>query len=260
MKRKSFAGAALLLCLALLLSLPAAALTLGEPIGGYSVPASYGTELARGVYWTGDDYRTENYIERAPDSGVFPIAVGGEMLCGRGSLADTAARLEEAGLHVLAGVNGDFFNMRSGIPAGICVENGVLRSSCDGVWAVGFRADGSTLIGKPALEMNLEICGRAYPLTVLNKNRGAALALYTDDFADRTPDDGAGRVFVCTPSEKPKTQGELTLTVESCADAEGAVSIPEGKAILSLSVDANEWMQAAADAITEGSRQTLSLS
>ena len=248
---------ALALCLALLLALPAAALSLGEPVGGYAAPAAQGTALARGVYWTGSDYRTENYIERAPDSGVFPVAAGGETLCARRSLAEAAEALESEGLHVLAGVNGDYFNMRSGVPAGVAIENGVLRSSCDGVWAVGFRADGSALIGKPALEMSLEIEGTRYPLTVINKTRGAAFALYTDDFAARTPDDGAGTVFVCTLSDALRTQCERSLRVESRAEAAGAVEIPEGKAILSLSEDANDWMRAAADAIGPGSELTL---
>ena len=257
MKRKGLSGAALLLCLALLLSLPAAALTLGEGIGGYDTPMTSGTELARGVWWTGSDYRTENYIERAPDSRIYPVAVSWEELCMRGSLAGMAEKLESDGLHVLAGVNGDFFNMQSGIPAGVVIENGVLRSSCDGVWAVGFRADGSALIGKPGLEMHLEIDGREYPLTVVNKARGSAFALYTDDFAACTPDDGAGRAFVCSLSEALKTSCEISLTVEECFESEGAVEIPEGKAILSLSADANEWMQAAADMI--GAEDVLTL-
>ncbi len=257
MKLRFCIRCALALGLALLLALPAAAMALGEPLGGYAAPAASGTELARGVYWTGSDYRTENYIERAPESAVLPVAVGGETLCGRRSLAEAAEALEAEGFRVLAGVNGDYFNMRSGIPAGIAVENGVLRSSCDGVWAVGFRADGGALIGKPALEMSLEVDGTRYPLTVINKARGEAFALYTDDFAARTPDDGAGSAFVCTLSDELRTQCELSLYVESREEASGAVAIPEGKAILSLSADANEWMRAAADAIEPGSELTL---
>lgn len=260
MKRKTGARGALCLCLALLLALPAAALTLGEPLGGYAAASARGTELARGVFWTGDDYRTENYITLAPDSAVYPVVVGGETLCSRGSLAQAAERLEAEGLHVLAGVNGDFFNMRSGIPAGVVVENGVLRSSCDGVWAVGFGADGSAVIGKPTLEMSLEIGGTRYPLTVLNKNRGAAFTLYTEDFAAKTPNDGAGRVFVCSLSDALRTQCETTLLVESCMNAEGAVEIPRGKAILSLSEDANEWLQTAADRIEAGDKLLLTVS
>ncbi len=260
MRRKNVACSALVLCLSLLLSLSSAALSLGEPVLGYAVPAARGTELARGVYWTGGDYRTENYITRTTDSAVYPVAVSGETLCRRSSLTETAERLEAEGLHVLAGVNGDFFNMRSGIPAGIVIENGILRSSCDGVWAVGFCSDGRTLIGKPALEMSLEIGGTNYPLTVLNKNRGAAFALYTDDFDTRTPDDGAGRAFVCTLSDALTLQSETVLHVETCLEAEGAVEIPEGKAILSLSGEANAWLQSAADMIEPDGDLTLKIS
>jgi hypothetical protein len=122
---------------------------------------------------------------------------------------------------------------------------------------VGFRADGGALIRKPALEMSLEVDGTRYPLPVINKARGEAFALYTDDFAARTPDDGAGSAFVCTLSDELRTQCELSLYVESREEASGAVAIPEGKATLSLSADANEWMRAAADAIEPGSELTL---
>ena len=257
MKHRTCARLSLLLGLALLLSLPAAALSLGEPLGGYDASMTKGTELARGIWWTGSDYRTENYIERAPDSRVYPIAVGWETLCDRGSLFEMAERLRAEGLYVLAGVNGDYFNMRSGIPAGVAIENGVLRSSCDGVWAVGFREDGGTLIGKPALNMRLEIGGTEYPVTTLNKARGDAFALYTDDFAATTKTEGAGRDFVCVASEPIMTQCEITLTVESCTETEEASAIPEGKLILSLSAEANDWMQRAADAIGEGDVLTL---
>ncbi len=257
MKRKISGYAALLLSLALFLALPAAALTLGDPIGGYDTPAAQGTELARGVWWTGSDYRMENYIERAPDSGVRPIAVGWETLCSRDSLAAMAERMEAEGLHVLAGVNGDYFNMRSGVPAGIAIENGVLRSSCDGVWAVGFQKDGSTLISKPALDMRVEIDGTEYPVTSLNKARGEAFVLYTEDFATTTKTEGAGKNFICAASEPITAKCEIKLRVESCLETETASLIPAGKLILSLSAEANEWMQGAADAIEAGSELTL---
>ena len=257
MKKRISGFAALLACVALLLTLPATALSLGEPIGGYAAALVQGAELARGVYWTGGDYRTENYIERAPASGVYPIAAGWDTLSSRGSLFEMAERLEAEGKHVLAGVNGDFFNMRSGVPVGVVIENGLLRASCDGLAAVGFLPDGSTVIGRPALEMRLEVGGTEYPVTALNKPRSAAFALYTDEYAPTTMNEGAGRDYICTVSDELKTRCDVVLTVEDCLESDGPVTIPEGKLVLSLSGDANEWMRAAADGIEPGAALTL---
>ena len=261
MKKTSFGRSlALLLCLALVMSVPAlAASTLGDDISGYETEMVQGVELAQGVYWTGGDYRTENYVERAADSPVYPITASWDTLCSYGSLSAMAAKLEEAGLHVIAGINGDYYNTTTGVPVGIVVQGGVLRSSCDGLNAVGFREDGSAVFGKPALDMKLNIAGTSYPLQAVNKARGDGFVLFTDDFAATTKNTGKGWDVICTLSEDLPLNGTVTLTVEEVLESDGALRLPEDRVVLSLSEEADDWRKEAIQALTPGQQITLDI-
>ncbi|NLW65238.1 MAG: hypothetical protein GXY26_03275, partial [Clostridiales bacterium] len=42
------------------------AAVLGDEVDGYETYLGTGMELSKGVYWTGSDYQTENYIEYMP--------------------------------------------------------------------------------------------------------------------------------------------------------------------------------------------------
>lgn len=240
---------ALLLSLTLLLSGTAFAGSMGDGIGGYTVEMNTGVALTRGVYWAGSDYRTEHYIECAPGSAVYPVTVSGETLCSSASLAAMAAQLEEDGLHVIAGINGDYFNMTSLVPVGIVVQDGILRSSCDGVSAFGLREDGSAVLGRPALNMQLLLNGQSRPLATLNKSRGPGFALFTDDFAATTKNTGKGWDIICTLTGEIRTKCVLDLTVEEVLESDGAIEIPEGKVVLSLVEDADPWLTEMLDAL-----------
>lgn len=244
---------AMLLSLALLMTIPAmAAGTMGDEIGGYNAQMISGVELARGVYWTGNDYRTENYIECAADSDVYPIAVSRDMLCSSGSLLAMAKQLEEEGMHVVAGINGDYFNLSSLVPVGIVVQDGVLRSSCDGVPAVGFNEDGSAVFGRPALDMQLHVGELSRRIATVNKLRGKGFALFTEDFAATTKNTGKGWDVICTADDALHMKGSVTLTVEEVLESGDAIEIPEGKLVLSLSEDADDWLKEALELLQPG--------
>ena len=94
-----------------LLASAALASVLGELIDGHETFLGGGMELSKGVYWTGSDYRTENYIEYTPNSAVKPVVVSGSKLCNYGSFSSMAKLLENEGKHVIAGINGDYYVM-----------------------------------------------------------------------------------------------------------------------------------------------------
>ena len=101
---------ALLLILALLFGVtPAAcASVLGEAVDGYTTEAGGSLALSRNVFWTGSDFRTENYITYQPDGEVVPVVVYGSKLLNYGDFPSMAALLEKEGYTVLGGINGDF--------------------------------------------------------------------------------------------------------------------------------------------------------
>ena len=135
----------LLLSLSLIsaLTLPAAASNaLGEDLSAKDTLLHQETQLSTNVFWstTYSDLRTENLITYTPNKAVTPIVTYGDALTDRSSVADTAALLEDDGYRVVAGINGDFYNVSTGLPIGMVVTEGLLRSSDAGYYAIGRTA------------------------------------------------------------------------------------------------------------------------
>ena len=189
----------LLLSLSLIsaLTLPAAASNaLGEDLSAKDTLLHQETQLSTNVFWstTYSDLRTENLITYTPNKAVTPIVTYGDALTDRSSVADMAALLEEDGYRVVAGINGDFYNVSTGLPIGMVVTEGLLRSSDAGYYAIGFRADSSAILGKPGVKVSANL-GYAVddgfgnstklvrPVAAVNKARtNSGLYLYTYDF------------------------------------------------------------------------------
>ena len=79
----------------------------------------------------------------------------------KATLTSMAKALEEYGGRVLAGANGDYFVVATGVPLGMVTTWGVLRSSSSYLYAVGFDADGKAFIGKPELTVGVELKGQS---------------------------------------------------------------------------------------------------
>ena len=160
MKRIFPQALSLLLALSLLAALAAPALAseaMGDDLTATDTLLNRETQLSTNVFWStiSSDYRTENLITYTPNDAVTPIVTYGGVLTDRSSVSNTAKALEEQGWRVVAGINGDFYNVNNGLPIGIVVTQGQLRSSDGGYHAIGFRADGTAVLGKPAVTMSL---------------------------------------------------------------------------------------------------------
>ena len=144
----------LLLSLGLLgaLAQPAAASeAMGEDLSARDTVLHEETRLSTNVFWSTaySDLRRENFVTYEPNRSVTPMVTYGDVLTDRASVADMAAALEEDGYRVVAGINGDFYNVSTGLPIGLVVTEGILRSSDAGYYAIGFRDDGTAVLGKP---------------------------------------------------------------------------------------------------------------
>lgn len=246
--------------LSLILATGVLAAVLGTLINGHETYLGAGMELSKGVYWTGSDYQTENYIEYSSNSSVYPVVVSGSKLCNYGSFATMAALLEKEGKHVIAGMNGDYYVVANYEPLGIEVQNGELWSSDADHWAIGFLADGSAVFGKPDLSVSVNIGAQDFTLDAVNKTRrdGGAV-LYTDDYSYTTKNTGDGTDIICSISGPLSMNCSATLTVEEIKTTGGAVSIPAGKAILSVSANASEALKAAIAGMAAGSVATVTI-
>ena len=142
------------------LTLPAAASeALGEDMSAKDTVIHQETQLSTNVFWSTaySDLRTENLITYTPNKTVTPIVTYGDVLTDRSSVAAMAGTLEAEGYRVVAGINGDFYNVSTGLPIGLVVTEGVLRSSDAGYYAIGFRADGTAVLGKPGVKVSADL-------------------------------------------------------------------------------------------------------
>ncbi|HHU21986.1 MAG TPA: hypothetical protein GXZ52_00980 [Clostridiales bacterium] len=261
--RKFNRTTAFFLVLSLLLTGAAWASVLGDRVDGAGTNLGVGMKLARGVYWTGSDFRTENYVEYTPNSTVFPVITYGSKILSYGSFSNMADQLRAKGYHVIAGINGDYFNTSDYQPLGIVITDGILRSSDGGHWAVGFRDDGTAIIGRPALKTTLTLCNQNYPVSTINKTRTTYnYALYTENYASTTRNSTPGHdVIVSVIDGGDLTVNcELTLLVEEILESDGPVDIPQGKMVLSLAETADEWRQYGIENLKPGDTATLKVS
>lgn len=261
MMKKSIRATALILA-ALLTVGPAASASqaLGTEIHRGETHLAEGVDYTRQYLWSASysDLRTEHYLEYSPNAVVQPVVAYGDTVLARSTLTALAQKLEAGGKRVLAGINGDYFSLATGVPLGIVVTDGVLRSSSDVHYALGFDADGNAFIGRPALSLTATFGGVTHPISGgLNKIRADdSYVLYTSDFAATTTHSQAGVDVILTPSDGasavPVIGGRLSCTVEQVLRSTGSIPIPEGKLILSVNTNSRAELIDALAALQPG--------
>lgn len=232
MKHPFRAAAALLLVCSLLISCVPGALAsyaLGTELHETVSPLGPSVSLTTQRLWSASrsDLRTERYLTYTPTGLVTPTVVYGNAVWAKGSLTKLAQGLESEGHRVLGGTNGDYFVMGTGEPLGSVVTDGILRSGSPHFAAVGFRADGSAMVGLPHLSFWADF--RGYHLIMgggYNKTQKAneGGAVYNADFGSGNRRTGAGTDVVLRPVVLPE---DYTVPVlEDTVDPETGETIP----------------------------------
>ena len=193
----------------------AASNALGEDLSSRDTLLNQETQLSTNVFWSSaySDLRTENVVTYTPNEDVTPIVTYGDTLTSRITVSSAAKSLESQGYRVVAGINGDFFNTSTGLPIGLVVSEGELLSTDGGYYAIGFRADGTAVLGKPTVKVSADLGYELLndygtptkvvrQLTGVNKARVSTggIYLYTYDFNSRhtTGNTEAGVDVICT--------------------------------------------------------------
>ena len=279
MKNRIRKMTSLLLSFSLLgaLSLPAAASeALGEDLSAKDTVIHEETQLSTNVFWSTaySDLRTENLITYSPNKTVTPIVTYGGVLTDRSSVADTANALEGEGYRVVAGINGDFYNVSTGLPIGLVITDGVLRSSDAGYYAIGFRADGTAVLGKPGVKVSADL-GYAVddgsgspvelirPVIAVNKARtNSGVFLYTYDFNARhtTGTTEAGVNVVCTVEQGQLAIGSTVTARVERVEETTVTSIQPDQIVLSANANADAYYTNALRNMSAGSEVTLTVS
>ncbi|MDY3690804.1 MAG: S-layer homology domain-containing protein [Dysosmobacter sp.] len=268
----------LLLSLSLVSSLAvtaAASEALGEDLTSQETLLNQETQLSTNVFWSTaySDLRTENLITYTPNDDVTPVVTYGDTLTACSTLSAAAKRLENEGYRVVAGINGDFFNFGTGLPIGLVVTDGQLRSSDGGYYAIGFLEDGSAVLGKPGLKVTADLgyeVDDGYgtltkvirQLSGVNKARvsSGGIYLYTYDFNAKhtTGNTEPGVDVICTVEDgELAIGGELTLTVEQVVEATAATAIGPDQVVLSVNLQSNSYYIDALRNLPAGSTVTV---
>lgn len=173
-------------------------------------------------------------------------AKSGGKVYGMQELSKMAASADREGNRVIAGVNGDFYNMSNGLPLGLFMGDGELLNSPPAGWyAFGIKADGSSIYGaSPGLKRKVVIGGAERDLTAINRERkNDDLVLYTPSFHTGTSTNDLGdEIELDVVSGEVKSGQPLKLKVASIHKDKGNTPLTDGKMVLSASGAKREWL------------------
>lgn len=145
-----------------------------------------GVTLSDNTYWSHyyNQLRHEYFVTVDPASNVEPVVVYGESACDRLTASAAAELYEAQGWRVVAGINGDFYDTATGYPLGVTISDGKIISGSNDNYALGFRSDGSAIIGAPNLSITAKLGSKTLNIAAINKPRvdNAGVTLLTSEF------------------------------------------------------------------------------
>lgn len=183
-----------------------------------------------------------NALEFDPKSEYLTLRAGMSKgyVNGTQTVAGMAADFNEKGEgQVVAGINGDYFNMTQGVPFGIFMEDGeIFTTPPQYSVAFGIKKDGTPFCQSHGTIMNkvLIIDGVKTPLSGINNRHSEAnsLMLYNDKFDTSTKSASDTVEILCEVLSGEFRHGEtLSLMVSEIYPSGGNTAIPEGKVVLS---------------------------
>ncbi|WP_054956349.1 phosphodiester glycosidase family protein [Paenibacillus dakarensis] len=190
-----------------------------------------------------------HYVEFNPKDQLLELQPGKTdgKIYGMQGVTQMASDADKEGNRVIAAINGDFYDMSSGLPTGLFMGDGELLNSPPNNWfAFGMKKDGSTIYGpSPKLTRTVSIRGIESNLTAINRLRSSdALVLYTPSFHTSTATNDLGDEAVLElMSGEVKSGQTLTLKVSEIHKDKGNTPITDGKFILSASGQHREALE-----------------
>ncbi|MDO4551967.1 MAG: phosphodiester glycosidase family protein [Bacillota bacterium] len=221
-----------------------AASALGGQLYDSSLRVGTDLELLNGMFWnnTESDKVTENYLEYSPGGEILPMVIYGHDIYGAASAATAVSYAEtEEDKHVVALINGDIFNTANGVANGLVVKDGIIRSSESTAYrAVGFKSDGSVVIGSPGLSISASSATNAsFSLSSMHLNKvvtaSSGVVLFSEDFGDATNASVATyNVLLQVLQGQASFGGQVTARVTAASSSTGSTGIPDGSFLLSM--------------------------
>ena len=269
MKHAFRRGAALILALTLMLSLPLsvyASQALGSDVTDYAITLGKGTEYGENVFYGASiaDLRQEHYVTYSPNSTACPVVGYGAAVTDLTKPTTEASKWERDGYRILMAMNGDFYNTANGVPLGMVVSAGELKSGSGDYYALGFTGSGKLITGKPQLTFTAEYDDELLEVKNFNKDReddGAYLFSYDFNAKHSTGTTAKGTYVIMTLDRGSMAIGEtVRFTVEDVwLDYTGAVDIEDEEHFV-LTANENAPMEVQEALMAMESGETLKLS
>ena len=221
--------------LALAVHMFAANVAAAEILQESRLPLADSLELSE-YFLLNEGAQKEHILTYEPGGDVTPMVVYGDTLYGRSTMDYMRDYMRKKGYTTVGAINAAFFDMKNGLPMGMVVTDGVLRSSGSGV-TVGIKKDGSIMMD----DVTLEVRGQWEDEDILlHYNQlltdGNGMVLYSGDYDTKTKGETAGyHVLLKAEGDAELTLGdEVECTVVKIAKNTVSCSIPQGYFVLSL--------------------------
>ncbi len=179
----------------------------------------------------------ERYFELTPGGDIIPFVNYGDSIYGVQTMSSAITKLREKSVELVGGINGDFFMLDTGVPIGLVISSGTLRSSDAGQNAIGFNNDGSVFIGKPSMSIKLTTsAGASVNIDYLNKARKEyGTYLMSSDFAATSKTTSEGKNIVLSSVSAPlKLGSSVTAKVEKITSGTISPALTAGKLLLTV--------------------------
>lgn len=249
------------------------------PVSARAASEAYGSEvwlrdtqlhdavtLSDNIYWS--DYysqlRHEYYFTYTPSYSITPSVSYGGAVCDRTTILAAAQSYEAQGYRVVGAINGDYYDTASGYPLGMMVSDGELLSGSGSYYAVGFKADGSAVIGEPSLTITAQSGASSHELVAINKprveNGGATLLTYDFRTDHTTGTTTQGVNVLCDVIwGQAALGGQMTLRVQQVVESDQSVAMNPGQVVVTAAATGSVEALAFLRSLTAGSQVTVFL-
>ena len=212
----------------------------------------------------GRDGLAASVISYSAGSGVRPVAAFGSSVCDRLTAAAAAQYYENLGYRVVGAINGDFYDVSTGFPLGILISGGQLLSGASDYYAVGFRADGSVVMGAPNLSIAAQSnTGMSINVWSINKPRvdkgGVTLLThyFRNDHCTGTTTAGVN-VLARIIGGQASIGQQLTVQVEQVLEESANYTLEENQVMLTAAANGYADALAFLRSLTPGQTVTVS--
>ena len=259
----------LLFCTFVLTIVPGSAFAYSDAYGSEvwqeDTSIHHGVTLSDSTYWSlyYEQLRHEYFVTVEPNSSVMPVVAYGDSVCDRLTASAAAEMYEAQGWRVVAGINGDFYDTAIGYPLGVMISNGEIISGAGNNYALGFRADGSVILGEPKLSITAQSGSKTLAIAAINKPRveRAGVTLLTPEFnADHTTGTHTdGITALCTVLYGSAAMGsEMRVRVDRIEYGTQAVAIGADQVALTIAANGYTVDKHFIENLSVGSNVTIS--